>query len=241
RRPMRFGLHLRVCDLGLAVGNPCSAAIAVVDCDDFFDVMQLNRRAEIVPKCLVPLLERGRDHADRCTSNDELAELAGEVLLDRIFVHRLLDARIDAGQNHCFIVPLSRKRDVWKSQGRGADRDGPYKVPAIELAIQKTAATRAGSLTSNHLQCRHCPSLGVVSRTSNFAESCPFTLILHMCRCQKYATVSGDVRGIERSAIKFPRAPPPRGSGGESRQSATHDETARMIGRCLRGGGNPYS
>src|SRR5215813_5111574 len=54
RRPMRFGLHLRVCDLGLAIGNPCSAAIAVVDCDDFFDVMQLNRRAEIVPKCLVP-------------------------------------------------------------------------------------------------------------------------------------------------------------------------------------------
>src|SRR5262249_39846016 len=40
-------------------------------------------------------------------------------LLDRIFVHRLLHARIDAGQNHRFIVPLCRKRDVWKSQGRG--------------------------------------------------------------------------------------------------------------------------
>ncbi len=77
RRLMRFGLHLRVCDLGLAIGNPCSAAIAMVDCDDFLDVMQLNRRAEIVPKCLVPLLERGRDDADRCTSNHELAELAG--------------------------------------------------------------------------------------------------------------------------------------------------------------------
>jgi hypothetical protein len=33
-------------------------------------------------------------------------------------------------------------------------------VPAIEFAIQKTAATRAGSLTSNHLQVCHCPSLG---------------------------------------------------------------------------------
>ena len=65
RRLMRFGLHLRVCDFGLAIGNPCSAAIAMVDRDDFLDVMQLNRRAEIVPKCLVPLLERGRDDADR--------------------------------------------------------------------------------------------------------------------------------------------------------------------------------
>ena len=68
RRLMRFGLHLRVCDLGLAIGNPCSAAIAMVDCDDFLNVMQLNRRAEIVPKCLVPLLERGRDDADRITN-----------------------------------------------------------------------------------------------------------------------------------------------------------------------------
>jgi hypothetical protein len=68
RRLMRFGLHLRVCDFGLAIGNPCSAAIAMVDCDDLLDVMQLNRRAEIVPKCLVPLLERGRDDADRITN-----------------------------------------------------------------------------------------------------------------------------------------------------------------------------
>src|SRR6516162_1707578 len=36
-----------------------------------------------------------------------------------------------------------------------------------------------------------------------FAESCPFTLILHMRRRQKYATVSGDVSRIERSAIRF--------------------------------------
>src|SRR5262249_23918379 len=72
-----------------------------------------------------------------------------------------------------------------------------------------------------------------------FAESCPFTLILHMCRRQKYATVSGDVSGSS-AARSSPCATPPRASGGESRQSATHDERARMIGRCLRGAGNLY-
>src|SRR5262245_10859926 len=72
-----FGIHLRVCHLGLAIRDAGSAAIAMVDCDDFLDVMQLNRRAEIVPKCLVPVLERGRDDADRRAGDDELAELAG--------------------------------------------------------------------------------------------------------------------------------------------------------------------
>src|SRR5262252_4823803 len=74
---VRLGLHLRVCHLGLAISDPGSAAIAMVDCDDFLDVMQLNRRAEIVPKCLVPVLERGRNDADRRARDDELAELTG--------------------------------------------------------------------------------------------------------------------------------------------------------------------
>src|SRR5262249_5146380 len=157
---VRFGLHLRVCHLRLAISDPGSAAIAMVDCDDFLDVVQLNRRAEIVPKCLVPVLERGRDDADRRASDDELAELAGYVLIDGIFVYRLLHARIDAGQYHRLIVPLGRKREVWSDgQGRTTYRNGPYKEPAIEFAIQKIAATRAGSLTSNHLQTFHFPPL----------------------------------------------------------------------------------
>src|SRR5262249_60518926 len=78
-----------------------------------------------------------------------------------MFVYRLLHARIDAGQDHRLIVPLGRKREVWSDgQGRTTYRNGPYKEPAIEFAIQKIAATRAGSLTSNHLQTCHCPSLG---------------------------------------------------------------------------------
>jgi hypothetical protein len=87
-------------------------------------------------------------------------------------VYWFLHARIDAGQNHRLIVPLSRKRDVWNEpKRRSAYRNGPYKVPAIEFAIQKTSATRAGNLTSNHLQCRHCPSLGDDLTISNFCGS----------------------------------------------------------------------
>src|SRR4029077_19154954 len=83
-----------------------------------------------------------------------------------------LHARIDAGQNHRLIVPLSRERDVWNEpEGRSTYGDSPYKVPAIEFAVEKTSATRAGSLTSNHLQCRHCPSLGGDLTISNFCGS----------------------------------------------------------------------
>jgi len=90
-------------------------------------------------------------------------------------VYGLLHTRIDAGQNHRLIVPLGRKRDVWNEpKRRSAYRDGPYKVPAIEFAIQKTSATRAGSLTSDHLRGR-----------------------------QKCATVTGGVSGIERGSINF--------------------------------------
>src|SRR6202008_610813 len=123
---------------------------------------------------------------------------------DRIFVYRLLHARIDAGQNHRLIVPLSRERDVWNERkGRSTYGDSPYNVPAIEFAVEKTSATRAGSLTSNHLQCRHCPSLGGDLTISNFCGRYPFTLILHMRDQQKCATVTGDVSGSERGSINF--------------------------------------
>jgi hypothetical protein len=86
---------------------------------------------------------------------------------------------------------------------RSAYRNGPYKVPAIEFAIQKTSATRAGNLTSNHLQCRHCPSPAMISPYRTFVEAYPFTLILHMRGRQKCATVTGDASRIERGAINF--------------------------------------
>jgi len=56
-RPMRFRLYLRICNFGFPIGNLGSAAIAMVDCDHLLDAMQLDRCGEIVPKCLVPILE----------------------------------------------------------------------------------------------------------------------------------------------------------------------------------------
>jgi hypothetical protein len=58
-------------------------------------------------------------------------------------------------------------------------------VPAIEFAIQKTAATRAGSLTSNHLQFCHCPSLGGDLTQITLCASASFTLILYVRSRQK--------------------------------------------------------
>jgi len=97
-----------------------------------------------------------------------------------------LHAGVNAGQNHRLVVSLGRKREVWSErQGRTTYRHGPHKVPAIEFAIQKTAATRAGSLTSNHLQFCHCPSLGGDLTQIALCASASFTLILYVRSRQK--------------------------------------------------------
>jgi hypothetical protein len=85
-----------------------------------------------------------------------LAELAGQVLLDRIPVYGLLHARIDTGQNHGLVVSFGCEREMGsEGEGRGANADGADQVPAIERAC-KTVAARAGNL----MQIFHCPSLG---------------------------------------------------------------------------------
>ena len=96
RRAVGFGLARLAGHGRLAVGDLGGAAIAMVDRDDPLDAVQLDGGGEIIPKCLVPLLERRGDDADRRAGDDELAELAGQVLLDGISVHRFLHARIDA-------------------------------------------------------------------------------------------------------------------------------------------------
>jgi len=52
RLPVRLGLARRVGDRRLAVGDLCGAAVAVVDRDDFADLVQLDRGGEIVPEGL---------------------------------------------------------------------------------------------------------------------------------------------------------------------------------------------
>jgi hypothetical protein len=53
---VRFGLHLRVCHLGLAISDLSGPAIAMVDCDDFLDVMATESTCRDCPKmpCATP-------------------------------------------------------------------------------------------------------------------------------------------------------------------------------------------
>src|SRR5262249_23506409 len=128
------------------IGDPSSSAIAVIDRDHTLDAVQLNGGGKIVPK----------RHADRRTCDDELAELPGQVLLDRVPVYGLLHARIDTGQNHGLIVSFGREREIRnEGEGSGTNADGADEVPAIERRC-KTAAACAGNL----MQISHCPSLG---------------------------------------------------------------------------------
>src|SRR5262249_36416300 len=67
RGSVRLRFRLWGCNAGFPIGDPSSSAIAVIDRDHPLDAVQLNGGGEIVPKRLVPVLERRRDHADRRT------------------------------------------------------------------------------------------------------------------------------------------------------------------------------
>src|SRR5262249_15868367 len=97
-------------------------------------------RGEIVPKCLVPILECRRDDADRRTCDDELAEFSGQILLDGVSVHRL-HARVNAGENHRLVIAFGREHQLWRGgEGGAAGCQGADEVPAVESP--KSAAAR---------------------------------------------------------------------------------------------------
>jgi hypothetical protein len=174
----------------------------MIDRDDPLDAVQLDGGGEIVPKCLVPLLEGRGDDADRRAGDDELAELAGQVLLDGISVHRFLHARIDAGQNHRLVVPFSRERETGREGERStSDSHDAQKLSAMEYGCI-TAAARAQS----PMQFCHCPSLSTAARKSRVAE---------WYRSQahgptRYAAVSQGVRLASAAGASSLTSSPPR-------------------------------
>src|SRR5256885_17117977 len=74
-----LGLRSGIDNGSIPIGDLCSAAVAVIDDDDLLDAVQLDRGAEVIPECLVPILERGRHDADGCAGERELAVLSGEL------------------------------------------------------------------------------------------------------------------------------------------------------------------
>src|SRR5262249_42967369 len=138
----------------------------MIDGDHLLNPMQLDRRREIIPKCLMPILERRRDDTDRRAGDDELAEFSGQVLLDRVPMHGLLHARIDAGQNHRLVAAFGRKHEVWREgHRRAAYYKGTDEAPAIEYGPQ-AAAARARFL----MQSCHDPSLCDDAPRVSFAD-----------------------------------------------------------------------
>src|SRR5262245_22886994 len=151
RGPVRLGLDLRVGNAGLAIGDLGGAAIAMVDRDHPLDAVQLDCRSEIVPERLVPILERRRHHPDCRASDHELAELAGQVLLDGVLAHWLLHAGVDAGQYHRLVLPLGCERQVGRERERGnAHRSRVYQLATTEPALQKITAAPTGNVTLNN-------------------------------------------------------------------------------------------
>src|SRR5690242_11537865 len=98
RLAVGLGLARRIRDRRLAIGDFRSAAVTMVDRDNLADLVQFDRRGEIVPERLVPIGESRRNDADRGAGDDELTVLPDQAALRRIGMHRLLQARIDAGE-----------------------------------------------------------------------------------------------------------------------------------------------
>src|SRR5262249_9099782 len=112
RGSVRLRFRLCGCNAGFPIGDPSSSAIAVIDRDHPLDAVQLNGGGEIVPKRLVPVLERRRDHADRRTCDDELAELPGQILLDRVLRAPACEDRYRPKPwPHSFLRPRARNKE----------------------------------------------------------------------------------------------------------------------------------
>ena len=143
---MGFGFDLPVGDLGFAISDLRRAAVAVVDGDHALDVVQLHRGPDVVPVSFVPVLERLGDHADRRPGDDERTEFAGEMPPRGVAVHRLLQARVDAADDHGFVVAARRMGEFWHHRREARRAGADQEMPAVEPARQEVAAAGAGSL-----------------------------------------------------------------------------------------------
>jgi len=127
--------------------------------DHFRDVVQLDRRGEIVPERRFPGLERGRHHADGSAGKGELAVFAGQAAALHVVEDRLLETRIDASQQHGVVVPFRRQGERGKCrQHPGADGE-MQEAPAVELPPQQVAAAGARGRMCDVLFSRDRPRL----------------------------------------------------------------------------------
>src|SRR6516162_2585233 len=113
RLAMRFGLNLASGDAGGAIGDLRRTAIAVIDRDQPFDVMELHRSGEIVPERRSPRLELWRDDRDCRAGNDELAVPPGKVALVHVLVDRRHHSWVYAGEQHRLVIALRGFRREW--------------------------------------------------------------------------------------------------------------------------------
>src|SRR5262249_49920745 len=147
--PMRVGLGLGGGDLGLTVGNPGGTAIAVIDRNHFLDTVQLNRRTEIVPERLMPVLKGRSDDADGRTRDDKLAVFTGQISPSKIFPHGLLYARIDASQHHGFVIAFGCNHKGSRQCDRETRAGYLHEPATIERASQLSTAASARNPMSN--------------------------------------------------------------------------------------------
>jgi|SRR5215470_5315189 len=92
----------------VTVSELCRAAVPVINGDHLLNFVQFDGGRQVLPECLVPVSESGRDGAYGGTGNNELAVPAPEIACDiHVIVHLIDDPRINAGKHHRIVGSMA--------------------------------------------------------------------------------------------------------------------------------------
>ncbi len=102
---MGLGLRITRRNGRVTVGDLGTTAITMVQHDHGRDIVQLDRRREVVPKGLVPAAELRSDCPDGGSRHIELTVPTQHRSSSHVIERELGKARIDAGEQHGTVVP----------------------------------------------------------------------------------------------------------------------------------------
>ena len=145
---MGRGFRIKVGHGLVAVGNLGRSAVAVVDHHHGRDVVQLDRRRQVVPEGLVPAAEFGGNGANGSPGNIELAVIAHHGSAVHLAKRQLGKPRVDASEQHGIVMATGRLRAHGQQAGETQCGPGGQKgAPAGHTSrVAQDAAVAASTV-----------------------------------------------------------------------------------------------
>src|SRR4029078_720009 len=128
--------EIAVCNLVVTVSYPGGATIAMIDGDDFWDSVKLNRCRKIIPERRLPGFELRSHDADGRARDHKLADLAGQASGIGVIARELGKARIDTREHHRFVFAFGREQHGWQRDGSCRNTAHLQKPASVEARAQ---------------------------------------------------------------------------------------------------------